>query len=81
MKQLKNILLSIIIFVFVGSIIFLFLKINKIENIINGSENTSLIDITPSKKTTDITSLQSDIKKNINECKNSIAAIYTVKTI
>lgn len=81
MKQPKNILLSIIIFVLVGSIIFLFLKINKIENIINWSENSSLIDITPSKKTSDLTSLQSDIKNNINWCKNSIAAIYTVKTI
>jgi len=82
MKKFKNILLSVTIFVFICWLVYLTLKVNKLEKTINWWESDSLIDITPwNNKTNSLSSLQNDIKNNINSSKDSIAAIYAIKTV
>lgn len=82
MKNIKNTLLYLTIFIFACWLIYLVLKIHKIENTINGWESASLIDITPwNKKSENLSTLQNDIKDNINTNKDSTAAIYAIKTV
>ena len=81
MKNLKNILLSLLVFLVIWCFVFLFLKLNRLENMIVWWESDSLVDITPGNKTSNLSAIQTELKNNINSNQDSIAAIYAVKTI
>ena len=81
MKNIKSIILSWIIIIFACLFMFLFLKINSISKALTWEEDTNLINITPTEKTSDIELLQESIKSNINSIQNSIATIYKTQKI
>ena len=80
-NKTKIITISIFSLIIVGMLVFLLIKLNKLQDKVSIITWEDIVDITPDQKDFDFKLFEESLIKNLWELENNIVAIYANKTI